>query len=93
MLTLSVLVLGWVQRRLRSTAARGLLGASALVPSFSMPLAIAWSLAEAGGPRLVGLDEMVRWHGTANAYGFALLGLVGWALGANALDCGSSGRG
>ncbi len=99
LLTLSVVILAKGLRVVRSPLARILIGTSALVPFFSMPLAVLWSLAEAGGPRVLGLEDMVRWHGTANAYGLALLGLLGWALHAAtggeraALDCGSDPRG
>ncbi len=58
-------------------AAWGVAGASLVA---GMALAVAYAL----GVRL-GWDEptiatMIRWHGGANAVGFALVGLVGWTL-------------
>jgi hypothetical protein len=45
-----------------------------------MAAALAWSLGQALGAPVVALSWMVRLHGPLNAVGFALAGLLGWAL-------------
>jgi hypothetical protein len=58
-----------------------LLGASAIALPVSMALALGYGVATFTGTNL-GLDigTMVALHGSLNAFGFALLGLVGWRL-------------
>ncbi|MDS0278932.1 YndJ family protein [Halomicroarcula sp. S1AR25-4] len=58
-----------------------LLGASAIALPASMVLALGYGVATFSGTDL-GLDiaTMVALHGSLNAFGFALLGLVGWRL-------------
>lgn len=65
----------------RPRAQRALLGASAVALPVSMALALGYGLATFTGINL-GLDigTMVALHGSLNAFGFALLGLVGWRL-------------
>lgn len=46
---------------------------------FSMALAALWAVGEYPLQPFVHLAEMARLHGTANAFGFALCGLLGWA--------------
>jgi hypothetical protein len=49
---------------------------------FAMVLAGVWAIGEFPLQPFVHLDEMARLHGTANAFGFVLCGLVGWTLAA-----------
>lgn len=48
--------------------------------AFSMALAIVWAIGEYPLQQFVNLDQMERLHGTANAFGFTLCGLLGWIL-------------
>jgi hypothetical protein len=48
--------------------------------AFSMVLAIVWAIGEYPLQQFVNLDQMERLHGTANAFGFTLCGLLGWIL-------------
>lgn len=57
-----------------------LLVASALCLPVSMLLALAFAVGSATGATRPTIDTMVRLHGSLNAFGFALLGLVGWRL-------------
>jgi hypothetical protein len=80
-----VIVLGWMQLFLALWPKSGLpwysrvlLVISDLSIGTGMTLAIiyAWGLAR-GYPTLT-IPEMIFWHGTLNAFGFGLCGLVGW---------------
>ncbi|MGB0036863.1 MAG: YndJ family transporter, partial [Candidatus Acidiferrales bacterium] len=46
----------------------------------SMALAALWAIGEYPLQPFVHLAEMARLHGTANAFGFTLCGLIGWIL-------------
>jgi len=39
-----------------------------------------WAIGEYPLQQFVNLDQMERFHGTANALGFTLCGLLGWIL-------------
>lgn len=75
--------LGWLAVRmlalLRSPSPPGglLLGISAVSVLLSMALAVAYAWGQVATP-LVSLGTMARFHGTANALGFSLCGLLGW---------------
>jgi len=83
--TVAVALFGWyVLLRIAPARPRRqavLLGASAVALPVSMALALGYGVATFSGVDL-GLDiaTMVALHGTLNAFGFALLGLVGWRL-------------
>lgn len=83
--TLAVALFGWsVLLRIAPTRPREqavLLGASAVALPVSMALALGYGVATFSGLDL-GLDiaTMVALHGSLNAFGFALLGLVGWRI-------------
>jgi hypothetical protein len=53
---------------------------SAFSVLFAMFLAGVWAIGEFPLQPFVHLDEMARFHGAANALGFVLCGLMGWAL-------------
>jgi len=48
--------------------------------AFSMALAAVWAIGEYPLQQFVNLDQMERFHGTANALGFTLCGLLGWVF-------------
>jgi len=77
---LAVLTLSQVLGELRSRGSKLLLVISSLSVLLSMPLAVAWAWGEVTGQRSVGMLWMIRIHGMANAHGFALCGLLAWAL-------------
>jgi hypothetical protein len=86
-LACAVIVLGWMQLFLALWPKSGLpwlsrvlLVISDLSIGTAMTLAIlyAWGLAR-GYPTLT-IPEMIFWHGTLNALGFGLCGLVGWTI-------------
>jgi len=60
---------------LRAWALIGIAAASVI---FSMALAALWAIGEFPLQPFVQLAEMARLHGTANAFGFTLSGLLGW---------------
>jgi hypothetical protein len=86
-LTVAVALFGWyVLLRIAPTRPRRqavLLGVSAVALPASMALALGYGVATFSGIPL-GLDiaTMVTLHGSLNAFGFALCGLVGWRLAA-----------
>ncbi|PSP69752.1 hypothetical protein BRC79_03600 [Halobacteriales archaeon QH_8_67_27] len=59
-----------------------LVGLSALALPVSMLLALGYGVAAFGGPNPLRLSigRMASLHGSLNAYGFALCGIVGWRL-------------
>ncbi|WP_436912106.1 YndJ family protein [Halosimplex marinum] len=59
-----------------------LVGVSALALPTSMALALGYGIAAFSGTNPLGLSigRMVTLHGSLNAYGFALCGVVGWRL-------------
>lgn len=72
--------------RLTSWPQRLLLGAGALALPISMAYAVAYGYGAYTGSTIVTIEEMVATHGRLNAYGFALLSLLGWRLGTAAND-------
>ena len=67
-------------QRVQGIAARVLIGIAASSVIFSMVLAALWAIGEYPMQPFVGLGEMARLHGTVNAFGFTLCGLLGWTL-------------
>ncbi len=65
----------------RSRAARALLGAAAISLLVGMTLVGVYTVGEYTGQSWLLIPEMARFHGTVNALGFALCGLLGWTLG------------
>lgn len=60
---------------------RLLLVVSASSAIFAMLLVVAHTVTGALGRSVVSSDDMARWHGTANALGFSLAGLMAWTIG------------
>jgi hypothetical protein len=71
-----------VVRAMRPRSAQVLVTVSAGSILFAMVLAGVWAIGEFPLQPFVHLDEMAKFHGTANALGFILCGLVGWTLSA-----------
>jgi hypothetical protein len=57
-----------------------LLGISAVSLAIAMTLVGIYTVGEFTGQYWLVLPQMARFHGTINALGFALCGLLGWAL-------------
>lgn len=76
---LAILTLLRIAPRLRG-ASRVLVCLQALSVLVAMPLAVAWAAGRWLDLPTVALSTMARIHGTANALGFALCGLLGWTL-------------
>ena len=87
---LAVLVLVALRPRIRARPARAFLTVSALslLPAMACALAYAWGEFTQGP--VIALSWMARIHGTANALGFGLCGLLGWTLAARATPTGRS---
>jgi hypothetical protein len=69
-------------RTLRPLVAQALVGISASSAIAAMVLAAVWAIGEFPLQPFVHLDEMARFHGTANGLGFILCGLLGWTYAA-----------
>lgn len=67
---------------LRPRLAQAFVTASVASVLFAMVLAGVWAIGEFPLQPFVHLDEMAKFHGAANAFGFVLCGLVGWTLAA-----------
>jgi len=65
-------------RNLRPRLAQAFVAISALSVLFAMAFAAVWAIGEFPLQPFVHLDQMARFHGTANAVGFVLCGLAGW---------------
>jgi hypothetical protein len=68
---------------LRPRLAQVLVSFSAASVLFAMVLAGVWAIGEFPLQPFVHLDQMARFHGAANAFGFVLCGLLGWTLAAS----------
>lgn len=66
--------------RLRSRLARLLLAVAAVSLVGAMLLAAAYAVGQYTEQYWLLIPQMARWHGTANAFGFALCGLLAWVL-------------
>jgi len=67
-------------RRLQPRWARALVGISAASVLGAMGLAGIWAIGEFPLQPFVHLAEMAKFHGTANALGFTICGLLGWTF-------------
>ena len=66
--------------RVRPFAAQLLLTLAAASVAFSMALAAVWAIGEYPLQHFINLDQMERFHGTANAFCFTLCGMLGWLV-------------
>jgi len=69
-------------RRVMRAAVRLLLGAASASMVVSMVYAVIWAVGEYPLQPFVGIPTMALVHGSINAFGFALCGLLGWTLAA-----------
>jgi hypothetical protein len=69
----------WGIGRISQRGARWLIGLAAASVAFAMVLAGVWAVGEFPLQPFVHLAEMAQFHGTANAFGFTLCGLLGWS--------------
>ncbi len=60
--------------------AKALLGASALSVGAPMVLAVFWAAGQHYDVPVLDVPAMARIHGTLNAFGFSLAGLLGWVV-------------
>jgi hypothetical protein len=65
---------------LRSRPARALLGVATTSLVVGMTLVGVYTVGEFTGRYWLVILDMARFHGTVNAFGFALCGLLGWTL-------------
>ncbi len=80
LLALAAVTLLGVVPALRRRGPKALLAISALSLLLSMPLAVVYAYGQVAGTDPIGLEWMVRLHGFANAHGFAVCGLLAWAI-------------
>ncbi len=76
--TAAVLVLRVVAPDVPDRPAASLLAVSSLAVFVPMVLAVQWAAGHVYGTPALSIPDMAVFHGTTNALGFALLGLVGW---------------
>jgi hypothetical protein len=76
--TVALLALAAVLRRIRGTPARGLLAVSSAAAIVAMTLAFLYAVGNPLALSAIGLEDMVRWHGSFNALGYVFCGLLAW---------------
>ncbi len=76
--TVALLALAAVLRRVRGTPARWLLAVSSAAAVVAMTLAFLYAVGNPLGLSAIGLEDMVRWHGSFNALGYVFCGLLAW---------------
>ncbi|MDQ6834346.1 MAG: YndJ family protein [Chloroflexota bacterium] len=77
---LALLVLACIVPRLRPLLGRALLTVSSSAVLVSMLLAVVYAISNGIGRPLLSVGQMERVHGTANAMGFVLCGLLAWSV-------------
>jgi len=78
--TVALLALAVVLRRINGRLAGTLFAVSSSAAVVAMTLAVLYA---AGNPleiSAIGLEDMVRWHGSLNALGYVFCGLLAWNL-------------
>lgn len=83
LLTVGLLTLAWVTVRgivphLRDQPARWLLTVSSVTVVVPMLLAVQWAVGHNYATPALSIPDMARLHGSLNAFGFTLCGLLGW---------------
>jgi hypothetical protein len=76
--TVALLALAAVLRRIRGTPARGLLAVSSAAAIVAMTIAFLYAVGNPLALSAIGLEDMVRWHGSFNALGYVFCGLLAW---------------
>jgi hypothetical protein len=77
--TVALLALAAVLRRVGDIA-RSLLAISSAAAIVAMTLAFLYAVGNPLGISAIGLEDMVRWHGSFNALGYVFCGLLAWNL-------------
>lgn len=80
LMILSVLVVGWILPSIPSMPVRMLLLVSSASTLPAMVLACAYAYSIVFHRLIIDIPQMAKTHGIANAFGFALCGLIAWAL-------------
>lgn len=80
LLLLGVLTVIWILPSIPSLVSRLLLLISSVSTLPAMLLACAYAYSIVFQKLIIDIPQMAKTHGLANAFGFALCGLVGWAL-------------
>lgn len=80
LIALSVVVLSWLVPSIRPRPAQILLIISSVATWPAMALAMVYAYSIVFNKLLVDIPEMAMMHGIANAFGFALCGLIAWSL-------------
>jgi len=75
--TATVALLALVLRRV-GAATRALLAVSSAAAVVAMTLAFLFAVGNPLGISAIALEDMVRWHGSLNALGYVLCGLLAW---------------
>jgi hypothetical protein len=75
--TVALLALVAVVRRVGGIA-RALLAVSSAAAIVAMTLAVLYAVGNPLGISAIGLEDMVRWHGSVNALGYVFCGLLAW---------------
>jgi hypothetical protein len=75
--TVALLALALVLRRVGAVT-RALLAVSSAAAVVAMTLAVLYAVGNPLGISAIALEDMVRWHGSLNALGYVLCGLLGW---------------
>jgi hypothetical protein len=76
----ALMALATVLTRVRGTLARGLLAVSSAAAIVAMTLATLYAVGNPLEISAIGLEDMVRWHGSFNALGYVFCGLLAWNL-------------
>jgi hypothetical protein len=76
--TVALLALAAVVRRIRPALARALLAVSSASAIAAMALAFLYAVGNPLDISAIGLEDMVRWHGSFNALGYVFCGLLAW---------------
>jgi hypothetical protein len=76
--TVAFFSLAAVLRRVRGAPARVLLAVSSAAAILGMTLAFLYAVGNPLGISAIGLEDMVRWHGSVNALGYVFCGLLAW---------------
>jgi len=76
----ALIALAAVLRRVRGPLARSLLAVSSAAVIVAMTLAALYAVGNPLGISALGLEDMVRWHGSFNGLGYVFCGLLGWNL-------------
>ena len=80
LIALSVVVIVWVSPAIRPRPAQVLLIISSVATLPAMALAMIYAYSIVFNKLIVDIPQMAMTHGVANAFGFALCGLIAWSL-------------